>query len=313
MNPSELTSSMYTKIAQVQGMFVSHPTVTKMLMKFRDAMSYRVQTGQPKNFLVYGRPGVGKTSLRKCIEQEFPPINLADRILYPVLSITIPSRPTVKNVAEEILVSLGDPCFSKGSSTDKTNRIINAVRNHGVQMFVFDEMQHFVDGGNKNSPREVSDWLKVLIDISKASTILLGGESVREILHVNTQLRRRFSAVMELRPFDIANANDAKHFASIIRHFDRQLGLPNRIDIQDSNLIIAFHFATFGVMDYIVKLMTKAYELAIENGNTQITRNLLEEAFTESIWIDGVGSKNPFNREFEQKYLDYEVGMPFKS
>ena len=313
MTNSERMIEMYKHIAQVQNTIVQYPSVTKLLMKFRQAVLYRESTGNPRSCLVYGRPGVGKTTLRKCIEKEFPPIEEVDRILYPVLTVTIPSRPTIKNVAEEILARLGDECFAKGSSTAKTNRIITYVKEMGVQAFIFDEMQHFVDGGNKNTPREAADWLKVLIDESRASAILLGTEPVKELLHVNTQLRRRFSTVVELKPLSISTSNDANQFAGIIRQIDMMLRLPNRIDYDDSKLIGAIHFATNGIMDYVVKLLTQAYELATSNGDTKITRGVLEEAFTESIWVDGVGTLNPFNPKFVNRYLDYELGMPFKS
>lgn len=312
MSHSERIGEMYKHIAQMQNSLVQYPSVNELLLKFREAIHYRECTGIPKNYMLYGRPGVGKTTLRKCIEHEFPQVIQEDRVLRPVLSVIIPSRPTIKNVAEEILVSLGDPCFSRGSSADKTNRIINAVKDLDIKMFLFDEVQHFVEGGNKNTPREAADWLKVLIDTSRASTILLGTEPVKKILEVNDQLRRRFSAVLELKPFSISSSECAKEFAAIIRHIDRKLGLPNPVDYSDSNLIGSLHYATNGIMDYIVKLLIQAYQLALENGKTQITRVLLEEAFTESIWVDGVGTKNPFNPKFIQKYLDYESGMPFR-
>jgi hypothetical protein len=64
-------------------------------------------------------------------------------------------------------------------------------------------------------------------------------------------------------------------------------------------------------MDYIVKLLVQAYELAREAGRTQISRALLEEAFIESVWADGTGKMNPFNAKFVGKQLNYKRNMPF--
>lgn len=312
MMDSERIAEMYKHIAQVQNNVIQYPSVTKLLTKFRQAIHYRACTGKPRNCVVYGRPGVGKTTLRKCIEHEFPPMVESDRTIYTVLSVTIPTRPTTKNVAEEILLAMGDPGFAKGSSTTKTNRIVELARDLSVKGFIFDEMQQFVHGGNKNAPGEAAEWLKGLIDRTSASTILFGTESIKEILNANDAIKRRYSAAIELKPFSISTSGEAKEFAGIIRHIDRLLNLQFQIDYTDHKLIEAIHFATNGIMDYMMKLLVQAYELAFLNGYTQITRALLEEAFTECIWLDGVGKMNPFNPKFVNKYLDYERGMPFK-
>jgi Bacterial TniB protein len=300
---------MYRHIAQVQNSVIQYPSATK----FRQAIHYRECTGKPRNYVVYGRPGVGKTTLRKCIEHEFPPIVKTDRTIYTVLSVTIPTRPTTKNVGEAILVKMGDPIFAKGGSTEKSNRIAELVKDLGVKAFIFDEMQHFVDGGNKNTPGDAAEWLKTLIDDSCASTILLGTDPVKKILDANSAIKRRYSTAIELKPFSISTSGEAKEFAGIIRHIDKLLNLQFQIDYNDHKLIEAIHFATNGIMDYMMKLLIQAYELAFFNGYTRITRALLEEAFTECIWLEGVGKMNPFNPKFVNKYLDYEYGMPFKN
>lgn len=311
MNRQTSKIQQYSHIAKVQNLFIQHPSATRCLMTLREGYNYRDCTGNPKNFVLTGASGVGKTTIRRHLEAELIPIYKEDRIEYPSISITVPSKPTIKNMAEEILLAMGDANFAKGGSVDKTNRIFNAVDALNIKMFIFDEMQHFVDGGNKNAPREVADWLKVLIDKSKASTVLMGTKPVLEILDSNPQLRRRFSTVLEIKPFSIDDLASAKEFAAIIKQVDQSLGLPNPIDCRDIQLIESMHFATNGIMDYIIKLLVQSYELAREAGKTQITRNLLEEAFTESVWADGIGKMNPFNKDFIRKQLSYKRNMPF--
>lgn len=301
----------YSHIAKVQNLFIQHPSAVRCLKKLREGYDYRNCTGNPKNFVLTGSTGVGKTTVRRQLEAELLPKHKEDRIEHPSISITIPSKPTIKNMAEEILLAMGDENFAKGGSVDKTNRIFHAVEALDIKMFIFDEMQHFVDGGNKNAPRDVADWLKVLIDTSKVSTVLMGTKPVLEIIQSNDQIRRRFSTVLEIKPFSIDDLASAQEFAAIVKQIDQSLGLPNAIDYQDIQLIESMHFATNGIMDYIVKLMVQAYELAREAGKTQITRALLEEAFTESIWVEGVGKMNPFHKQFIRRKLSYKRNMPF--
>lgn len=311
MKQQNSKSDHYTHLAKVQNLFIQHPGAARCLMKLREGYNYRNCTGNPKNFVLTGATGVGKTTVRRQLESELIPEYKEDRIEYPSISITVPSKPTIKNMAEEILLAMGDENFARGGSVDKTNRIFHAVKALNIKMFIFDEMQHFVDGGNKNAPRDVADWLKVLIDTSKASTVLMGTKPVMEILHSNPQIRRRFSTVLEIKPFSIDELASAQEFAAIIKQLDQSLGLPNAIDYRDIQLIESMHFATNGIMDYIVKLMVQAYELARETGKTQITRALLEDAFSESIWAEGIGKLNPFNANFVRKPLSYKRNMPF--
>lgn len=304
-------TSEYTHIAKVKNLFIQHPRVTYCLMKLREGYNYRNTTGNPKNFVLTGATGVGKTTIRRQLEAELIPEYKEDRVEFPLITITVPSKPTIKNMAEEILLAMGDANFAKGGSVEKTNRIFHMVEELNIKMFVFDEMQHFVDGGNKNAPRDVADWLKVLIDKSKASTVLIGTNPVLEILHSNDQIRRRFSTVLEIKQFSVDDLVSAREFAAIIKQIDESLGLPNAIDYRDIKLIESLHFATNGIMDYIVKLLVQAYELAREAGKTQISRALLEETFIESVWAHGTGKMNPFNAKFVGKQLNYKRNMPF--
>lgn len=87
--------------------------------------------------------GTGKTTLMDMLAKEFPPIEHADRKRIPVLAI--PALPTIKNLAEEMLVQMGDPIFYRGSAIDKTIRILHLIKVSNVKLILFDEMQHFID------------------------------------------------------------------------------------------------------------------------------------------------------------------------
>ena len=95
----------------------------------------------------------------------------------------------------------------------------------------------------------------------------------------------------------------------MIRQIDQQLGLAKKINIT-ATLIERFHFATNGIMDYVVKLMIGAFEVVMYDESEGITEIALAEAFERCIWSDCPDNLNPFNKSFKKRRLD-KPGMPF--
>ena len=90
-----------------------------LLDEIEEDINTVVVPGIPKNFVLTGETGVGKTTIRRQLESELTPEHKEDRIEYPAISITVPSKPTIKNMAEEILLAVGDANFAKGGSVEK--------------------------------------------------------------------------------------------------------------------------------------------------------------------------------------------------
>lgn len=70
------------------------------------------------------------------------------------------------------------------------------------------------------------------------------------------------------------------------------------------------HYATNGIIDYMVKLMLGAYEVALLKFRHSIDIHSLELAFTRFIWSRSEGILNPFHLKFNWQRLD-KFGMPF--
>lgn len=298
------------KKADISRLVIQHPDSERAMTQLRGAYIYNVQTGIPQNELLLGSTGTGKSTIKRVLVKEFGPEVREDRTIIPILTVDVPANPTIKNVAETILIKLGDPKFEKGSEASKTKRITHLVQKLGVKMIIFDEMQHFIDQGNRRTPIQVSDWLKTIINDAKVSTVLMGLNRTEILLEVNEQLRRRFSNQIVLKPFGFRTSQELVNFVGVLKRIDRSLGLPWPLSFDDMNLIKSMHFATNGIMDYMVKLMLGAYRIAQEEGFTEINHTCLERSFTEYIWVDGVGKANPFNKLFNGRRL-VKPGQPF--
>jgi hypothetical protein len=290
-------------------LLIEHPQFDTAVSKIINAYKFKSEAERPVNLICIGMSGTGKSTLKKHVIKKYPSFASKDRKIIPVLEVNTPALPTVKNVAEAMLLQLGDPLFHRGSTSEKTNRILHYIRECEVKLIIFDELQHFVDQGNKSAPRQVSDWLKTVIDDSEVSTVFMGLEQSEHILKINEQLRRRFTHRVDLKPFSICCSQSFKDFTSVLKTLHRAVEMPlvGRIN---SDHFRRWHFATNGVIAHMITLTLSAFQISQREGYASIHQRCLEQAFVESIWAQGSGKLNPFNNKFEFQRL-IKPGMPF--
>lgn len=298
------------KIVSVRNLVIGHPEFDNAYKIINNAYSLREKFNSPQNIICVGQSGTGKSTLKEKIKNNYPRYIQDNQAFIPVLVVDTPSVPTVKNLAEEMLLQLGDVRYNKGSTIEKTNRILNYMKKCDVKLLIFDELQHFIDQGKKRTPHEVSDWLKTVIDKAGASTILMGLSRCEGILKINEQLRRRFCKRIDIRPFNLNEAESRSSFVGVIKILDHHFSLRNKIDLKDKNILTSIYFATNGIIDYMIKLFIGAFEVAIETNTGGLSKECFYCAFKENIWVEGINKLNPFSDDFINMNLD-KPGMPF--
>jgi predicted AAA+ superfamily ATPase len=303
-------SQINEQSASVLKMVIKHPIFNDAYRLIKGAYEFKVQTGMAQHFLLVGSSGAGKTHLSEFLAKELPASENNTGINIPLLLVEIPSMPTIKNLAEEILVQLGDPLYYRGSATQKTARILQIIKASQIKLIIFDEMHHFVEQGSIKTTGNVALWLKSLINKTKVSTVLMGLEHTQAIININSELRRRLLRRIELKPFDLDCPTSRGHFLGIIKKFDEALAMPSPLDLQQEGLTKQLHFATNGLIGYMAKLILGAFQIARSHDLPAIDRQCLEQAFSEYVWYEGVGKLNPFNLQFIGERLD-KPGMVF--
>lgn len=304
-------SQIQSQILKLRKTVLYHPCFKEAYDCIESAYAASLHTNIPQYLLCVGHSGTGKSTLMQLVTKKHSPKALEEKVIRPVLSVEIPSAPTIKNVAEAVLVALGDPCFARGSAIEKTQRIIHLAKEMEVNLIIFDEMQHFFDQGNKRSPYEVSDWLKTLNNKINASVVLMGLHRTEHILDLNEQLRRRFCRRLELTPFSIDTPSEASNFAIMVENLASTLGILGDSNLRSNpDLLQRIYFATNGITDYIAKLLIGALIQECETSSKALSNQTLEPVFTKWIWHKGVGNMNPFNSKFSWGKLN-QPGMPF--
>jgi len=108
----------------------------------------------------------------------------------PVLRLTVAGNPTLKKLAEEILMALGDPSPSDGTTHKKTNRIVKLVHMAKTRTMIIDDFQNLFYK-NMNTAMHVSDLFVFLADRCGIVLIISDLESAKALHDAFPQLSRR--------------------------------------------------------------------------------------------------------------------------
>jgi len=270
----------------------------------------RYRFDEPDCLLITAESGCGKSTLRKEYAKRFPRSEGDERTFIPVLDLELPSQPTIKNVAERMLIKLGDPMAEKGSGEGKTERIKTLMQACGVELVILDEFQHFVDRSSEKVEYKVADWLKSLINDSKVPFVLMGLPRCRRILEVNEQLRRRFLPKAVLRRFCINRQREIQQFAGVLKGMERILPLNAPTALTDKAVIRRIYYATHGVIDHAMKLVSEGLNIALSEHHSTIDQEILRKAFERVIWEEVSDKDNPFHPSFTERHLN-GAGEPF--
>lgn len=270
----------------------------------------RYRFEEPNCLLITGESGCGKSTMRRAYADQYPRLEIEDRTLIPVLHLELPSQPTVKNVAERMLIQLGDPFAEKGSAEGKTARIVTLMRGCGVELVILDEFQHFVDRASDKVEYRVADWLKSVINDSRVPFVVMGLPRCHRILELNEQLRRRFLPRVELHRFRIDKAGELKQFVGVLKSLESSLPLQGPTALTNKNVIPRIYYATHGVIDHTMKLVAESLNIALSEHRITIDQDVLRRAFERVIWSDARNQDNPFHSGFIERHLN-KAGEPF--
>lgn len=289
---------------------VEHPVFCEAIKKIANLHQRGLAAKVAGGLLITGQTGSGKTTLAEFYRDHFPQRNEPDRTVTPVLLVTTPESPSVKNLAEAILIALGDPAAAKGTTEEKTRRIFRFLTECRVELIIVDEFQHFYDSGKVSQARKVTDWMKNLFNIAAIPVVLVGLPRSIMVIRMNPQLKRRFSSPFYLRPFDIETDKAQKDFRGILKSIHATLPLQCP-ELHEANLARRFYYASCGLFDYLAKIIDQAILLAGERKHSSLSLKLFATAFQEEVWRDVPRRLNPFDEKAILRPLT-KNGEPFE-
>ena len=289
---------------------VEHPSFREALKKIADLHQRGLQAKVAGGLLITGQTGAGKTTLIEFYRDHFPHHNETDRTIISVLVVTTPESPTVKSLAEAILIALGDPAATSGTAENKTRRIFKYLKECRVELIIVDEFQHFYDSKKVSQARKVTDWLKNLFNIASVPVVLVGLPRSVMVIRMNPQLKRRFSSPFYLKPFGFKTQYEIRDFRGVLKIINNDLPLESP-ELHERNLAKRFFYASCGLFDYIAKIIDRAVLIAGEQKQNRLSLEHFSAAFIDEVWRDAPKELNPFNEKTKFRPLT-KIGEPFE-
>jgi hypothetical protein len=285
----------------INSTFIDYKQIGNVLqtLELRLEVGRRTEAGdfestQAKLTALVAESGTGKSAVVKRFlksEQVRKMTAEGERILH----VKVPAQANIKTCTTSFLRGLGDPLADRHSTTGRnSDRIVRLLRDLNYRFIVVDEFQHLVNEHSSKTPREVSDWLKVLLDEAGVPVLLVGLDTSLLALRGNQQLERRMTKVIRMKPMVWDRGEGAQEFRYFLREFERaMIMLPEASNLSEPRLAHAIHKATGGYVGRVAQLMAEAIEITLlrDSGPRSMTRDDLADAF------DGLGfeTSNPFH------------------
>lgn len=278
-----------------QLVIVEHTCYAECFQKISQCHHSRAGGLPIEHLRIVGATGAGKSTLLKDYCDHHPPYDTEDRTIVPVVYAAIPSWPTPRAIAGEMLHALRSPLWNKGDVHERTKQLITLIPAAGVELFLLDEMQHLVDRGRQRTHERCTDLLKEIVDASGVPFVFAGLERIETLGAVNDQFRRRASATAEMPALNPESDVDQSELLGMFIEAGETLGVGGVVEAMAPDFGRRLGYATNGTFGYLIKLVA---QLKRRGEPLSAGPATLADVFREVIWCKAPNSRNPFAPEF---------------
>ncbi len=283
----------------IENSIIQHPAFSEGRSRLQQCFAHTLDTPEPICIVVLGESRTGKSRLIEEVRANHQIVREEEGNIVPSLYIRLTSKPTVKAMVTQLLFSMGDPHYDRGTEVVKTLRLLTLVRNCKTKALFIDEFQHFFDH-RKNQINDATDWAKNFVEEAGVALIIAGLPICTEIINKNSQLQGRFLNSIFLPRFSWSNKDSQEDFLSILGAFGEVLGdyfdIP---DMENEQTGFRFFVASGGLIGYLAKILRQVVWDCESNNRKMITMEDFSIAYKKSV-LDTVLAKNgifPFGKD----------------
>lgn len=251
--------------------WVGYPRAKKLLAKLEELLDYPTTDRMP-NLLIIGDTNNGKTMLVKRFCRMHPAYDNpeGESVVVPVLYIDCPPKPDEGRLYDEILGKLYQKFKERDNPGNKHSHVVKVCSKIGVKMIVLDEVQHILAGSN-NQQRLFLNVLKTLGNKLRVPLVAVGVREAFNAIQSDPQLANRF----ELAPLPRWRLGD-EEYERLLASFEALLPLKKPSFLYDQSIANKLYAMTDGYIGELARLLSKAAEKAVLNGEECIGVKLLD-------------------------------------
>ena len=232
--------------------------------------------------LLYGMPGVGKSTAIRCFCDEFlGPFETRSGTKRPVLLVETPSKPTLVNLYEKLLESLGMSEWT-GKLNDMKRLFKVQVAVQSVRLVIFDEFTHVIEDRTEKFSRHVAREVKEFLNEQLFNVVFAGTEELLSVYGLYDQLGRRSGGDLHVTPFDWQDEDDRDEWIGLLGTLSEAIPVKPATSLHQRPMAEKLHRACDGNMSGLMKLLCAASAKAFELKDDRLLEEHLWGGFDES-------------------------------
>lgn len=248
--------------------WIGYTRATDALARLESLLSMPGKQRMP-NLLLIGATNNGKSMIIEKFRRDHPPVSHADREEIPVLTMQMPSEPSVSRFYVAVLAALGAPIRPRAPRLAELEQLVlRLLRTCGVRVLVIDEL-HNVLAGRGDTRRE---FLNVLRFLGNELRIPLVGVGIRDAylaIRSDPQLENRFA------PFTLPLWEPGDEACALLASFAAAFPLRRPSPIATEEMASYLLTRCEGTIGELTALLSEAAIAAIESGEETINQRTL--------------------------------------
>ncbi|MCW7555901.1 TniB family NTP-binding protein [Endozoicomonas gorgoniicola] len=264
--------------------------------------------GEPPCMLCYGDTGSGKSAQIEKFRNDHKRYEKADRSVIPVVYSVLPTKLSERGLLIKLLKAIGQEIedYKELDEDDLLQLIVKYVDQLGIELFIIDEAQGFLEHESRRLVYDATECLKRLIIETKRPFILFGMPWCLYAIEQNSQLASRFLRRRYLSPFIISELSKKAVYLNFLDELDERLGFEEKADLKSREISLRLFVVSRGNLRVLRNVIDQAAFLAIKENARQITY----DHFLKACEAFFPGDENPFRMQNLDKLEFFELEKP---
>jgi hypothetical protein len=265
---------------------VDHDQLREALTAIR-RFHYPVEGGFPERgriCILAGDSRSGKTHAVLRYLKSFPPAQGEGGKIFPVVYVETPALGGEHAFLESIADALEIPHSSKTKSYELLNNILRALRNHKVDLLIFDEFQDVFDLKRQQLIKAVRKIFRKILNIKPAppSILCIGLKETYDAISSDRQLTGRGGLPYKIiGPYEWESVEGREAFRLLCGVIDKALPFECRSGLYATGMAERLYFVTHGSIGRLKDFLFNAGSHAINEDAPSIGLEHLRRAYDE--------------------------------